>query len=72
MTGSADCCARGERPRRCRAAEQRYELAPFQLIELHSVPSQGRIAEYRISEDQSGGKKPQPLTAGASWQNGSK
>jgi len=25
------------------------------LIELHSVPSQGRIAGYRISEDQSGG-----------------
>ena len=27
---------------------------PF-LIELHSVPSQGRVAGYRISEDQSGG-----------------
>jgi hypothetical protein len=27
------------RPRRCRAAEQRDELAAFQLIELHSVPS---------------------------------
>jgi hypothetical protein len=28
------------RPRNCRAAEQRDELAPFQLIELHSVPCQ--------------------------------
>jgi hypothetical protein len=27
------------RPRRCRAAEQRDELAAFQLIELHSVPA---------------------------------
>jgi hypothetical protein len=42
-------------PRRRRAAEQRDELAPFQLIELHSVPSQGRIAEYRIGEEQSAG-----------------
>src|SRR5262249_15064224 len=47
-------CARRERPRGS-AAEQRDELAPFQLIELHSVPSQGPIAGYRISEDQSGG-----------------
>jgi hypothetical protein len=31
------CCARRERPRRC-AAEQRDELAAFQLIELHSDP----------------------------------
>jgi hypothetical protein len=38
------------------AAEQSDELAPFQLIELHLVPpSQGRIAGYRIDEDQSGG-----------------
>ena len=29
---------RGKRPRR-RAAERRDELAPFQLIELHSIPS---------------------------------
>jgi hypothetical protein len=29
--------ARRERPRCC-AAEQRDELAPFQLIELHSIP----------------------------------
>jgi hypothetical protein len=47
--------ARRERPRH-RAAEKRDELASFQLIELHSVPvSQGRIAAYRISQDQSGG-----------------
>jgi hypothetical protein len=31
------------------AAEQRDELATFQLVELHSIPaSQGRIAGYRI------------------------
>ena len=30
---------RRERPRRRRAAEQRDELAPFQFIELHSVPA---------------------------------
>ncbi len=30
---------RSERPRRRRAAEQRDEFSPFQLIELHSVPS---------------------------------
>jgi hypothetical protein len=44
-------CARRERPRRCRAANKRDELAPFYLIELHSV----RIVGYRIGEDQSGG-----------------
>src|SRR5262249_13661130 len=38
-----------------RAAEQRDELAPSQLIELHSVPSHGRISEYRIGNGQSGG-----------------
>jgi hypothetical protein len=39
-----------------RPAESRNERSPFQLIELHSIPaSQGRIAAYRISEDQSGG-----------------
>ena len=38
------------------AAEQRDELAAFQLIELHSVPaSQGRITGYRIGRDQSAG-----------------
>src|SRR5262245_9161969 len=45
--------ARRERPR-SRRAEERDELASLQVTE-HSVPSQGRIAEYRISEDQSGG-----------------
>jgi hypothetical protein len=30
--------ARRERPRRRRAANQRDELAPFQLIELHPMP----------------------------------
>jgi hypothetical protein len=38
------------------AAEQRDEVAPFQLIPVHSIPvSQGRIAGYRIGENQSGG-----------------
>jgi hypothetical protein len=31
--------ARRERPRGCRATDQRDELAPLQLIELHAVPS---------------------------------
>jgi hypothetical protein len=45
-----------KRPRRRSAAEQRDEIASFQLIELHSVPvSQGRIAGYRIGEDESAG-----------------
>src|SRR5262249_18556417 len=48
--------ARCERPRDRRAADQRDELAPFQLIELHPVPaSQGRITGYRIASDQSAG-----------------
>jgi hypothetical protein len=35
--------ARRERPRSSRTAEQRYELPPFQLIELHSISAgQGR------------------------------
>src|SRR5262249_3892333 len=37
-------------------AEQRDELAPFQLIEWHSVPtSQGRFVGYRTGGDQSAG-----------------
>jgi DNA invertase Pin-like site-specific DNA recombinase len=40
-----------ERPR-SRAAEQRDEVAPFQLIELHSVPATG-LQGYRIGRDQS-------------------
>ena len=48
--------ARRQRPRGRRAAEQRDELASFQLIELHPVPaSQSRIAGYRIASDQSAG-----------------
>jgi hypothetical protein len=48
--------ARRERPRDRRAAEQRDEVAPFQLIELHSVPRQpGPLAEYRFGKDQSAG-----------------
>jgi len=31
-------CARSQRPRRCRAAEKRDELAPFQLTKLHPLP----------------------------------
>jgi len=49
--------ARRERPcsGRC-AAQQRDEIAPSQLIGLHSVPaSQGRFAGYRIGEEQSAG-----------------
>jgi hypothetical protein len=48
--------ARRERPRSRSAAEQRDEIASFQLIELHSTPaSQGRVAGYRIASDQSAG-----------------
>jgi hypothetical protein len=39
-----------ERPNR-RATEQRDELAPFQLTELHALPLAGAAA-YRIGEDQ--------------------
>ena len=46
--------ARRERPRRRGAAEQRDEIATFQLIEWHSAPaSQGQIAGYRIDHSQS-------------------
>jgi hypothetical protein len=48
--------ARPERLDDRRAAEQRDELASFQLIEWHSIPaSQDRIAGYRIGRDRSGG-----------------
>src|SRR5262249_2317856 len=50
------CCARpaiGHHDHR--AAEQQDKGAPFQTIELHWVPSQGRIAGYRIGEEQSAG-----------------
>jgi hypothetical protein len=47
--------ARRKRPG-SRAAEKGDEPAALQVIELHAVPaSQGRIAGYRIGEDQSGG-----------------
>src|SRR6516165_2713346 len=46
--------ARRERPGGSRAAEQGDKLAPLQVIE-HSVPSQGRIAGYRIRNGQSAG-----------------
>ena len=45
---------------RRRAAEQRDELAPFQLIEMHSIPaSQGRFTGYRIGEDHDSAAGPQ-------------
>jgi hypothetical protein len=43
--------ARRKWPYRHRAAEQRDELAAFQLIGLHSLPLTN-IAAYRITEDQ--------------------
>src|SRR5262249_1020055 len=45
-----------EHPQLYAAHSTPSELAPFQLIELHFGPRhQGRIAGYRIGEDQSGG-----------------
>jgi hypothetical protein len=41
---------RRERPRGSRATDERDELAPFQLIELHSVPAakpDRRISNWR-------------------------
>jgi hypothetical protein len=43
--------ARPDRPRR-RATEQREELAPSKLIELHPLPLLTSVAAYRIGEDQ--------------------
>jgi hypothetical protein len=68
-----ESCVRRERPRR-RAAEQRDELASFQLIELHPVPaSQGRITGYRIASDQSAGsweaRRDEPGREGAHTQH---
>jgi hypothetical protein len=58
MRNSSPAAGRAPLPRYRSAAEQRDELATFQLIELHSFPaSQGRIAGYRIGEDQSGGNE---------------
>ena len=50
MRQTFGCCARGERPR-CRSAEKRDELAPFQLIEWHRCSLAGTAA-YRIGEHQ--------------------
>src|SRR5262249_49344478 len=43
ITGIVECCARRERPRR-RAAEQRDEVAPFYLTEMHPIPSRAGSA----------------------------
>jgi hypothetical protein len=39
----------------CRAAEQRHELAPFHLTEMHPIPSRVRSTSqaYRIAANQS-------------------
>jgi hypothetical protein len=57
IEGIGGCCALAPSgPACCCAAEQRDELAPFQLIEAHSIPpQQGQIAGYPISTDQSAG-----------------
>ncbi|MGH8524977.1 MAG: hypothetical protein ACREXY_12440, partial [Gammaproteobacteria bacterium] len=39
IIGITGCCARCERPRDRGAAEKRDQPAPFQLIELHSIPA---------------------------------
>src|SRR5262249_46428966 len=55
-TGVADCCARTASCHPTAAAEQRYELPPFYLIELHSVPLSARaglqdIESAKISQE---------------------
>jgi hypothetical protein len=56
LTVSGLLRARRERPHYRSAAEQRDELASSQLIELHSIAtSHGRIAGYRIGDNQPGG-----------------
>ena len=44
---------REERPH-CRAAEERNELAPLQLIEFRQVAAIGRLAAYRRAVTKSG------------------
>ena len=40
---------RYERPRSRCAAEKRDELAPFQLIELHSVPARSALNDIELA-----------------------
>ena len=51
--------SRGERPSCRPPAEQRDELASFQLIELHSVPPAARagLSDIELAQDQSGGNE---------------
>jgi hypothetical protein len=48
-TGIAGCCARGKRPRRRRAAEQRDELASTD-VDCH-VPSRGKVMPMQWRDD---------------------
>ena len=41
--------ARRERPRGRRTAEERNELAPFQLIELHSGPASAALHDIELA-----------------------
>src|SRR5262249_27393562 len=63
---------RRERPRGRRAADKRDELAPFQTIELHSIPpARSRIIGYRIGDKQSGvSERPHNLVAAPSAPSG--
>src|SRR5262249_56959031 len=73
LSKSSDASAllrtRGERPRR--AAEQRYELAPFQLIELHWIHRQPgpdcRVSNGRWSVRVSGGERDRPDRYASRW-----